>query len=274
MALNFEEGVSFEVKGEIGKNSTFRIERLEKIAENLQVLIEKIALADISESSAIDLKDFKIELSRYRSDRAVSEFVFAPIVEQADTDDIHLKRHIVNKKFEDLVIIFSKGEYEKIKTFYPDEKKRYSIVKYFYEFSTSFGKSPVNIVSFIDNEKIVPLYQLKQLLKTKLELIIPKEESVNPPLSYAPTIIETDNVKYILNTPLMCDLEKEENYYVITNEMLDITGTGLTIDEAKASFNQEFDHIYTRYNQLKDENLSERILNIKRMLQTLVKSVE
>lgn len=93
-------------------------------------------------------------------------------------------------------------------------------------------------------------------------------------LSYAPNIIELETKKYILNFPLRCNLEHEDDYYIITCEMLDIIGTGLTQEDAEINFNQEFDFIYTRYHELNDENLSNRILNIKKILQIAVKSVE
>ena len=86
-------------------------------------------------------------------------------------------------------------------------------------------------------------------------------------------IIDLGNKKYFLNFPLMCHLEHEDGYYTITCEMLDIIGTGLTEAEAEANFNQEFDFIYTRFHELKDEKLSSRLLNIKKILQIAVKSV-
>ena len=79
-------------------------------------------------------------------------------------------------------------------------------------------------------------------------------------------IIDLGNKKYFLNFPLMCHLEREDGYYTITCAMLDIIGTGLTEAEAEANFNQEFDFIYTRFHELKDEKLSQRLLNIKKIL--------
>lgn len=86
--------------------------------------------------------------------------------------------------------------------------------------------------------------------------------------------IECGIKKYILNFPLRCNFEHEDGYYTIAYEMLDIIGTGLTEEDAKLNFNQEFDFIYNRYNELNDENMSNKILNIKKILQIAVKSVE
>jgi len=79
---------------------------------------------------------------------------------------------------------------------------------------------------------------------------------------------------YLLAFPLRCKLEKEDDYYLIESEMLDIVGTGKTIDDAEKNFSEEFHFIYTRYNQLTDEMLSSRIKQIKTILNTLVLKIE
>lgn len=309
MTVDFQKGVSFQIEGEMGRYNTLPIEVLVKIVENLQELIKNIALADITDASAIDLNAFKIELSAFRAGSAVPEFVFTPRIQQVITADIDKQREIVNKRFENLISISSTGQYEKIKTEYPNSQTRNSIVESFYDFSNSFGKSPVKIVDFSPNNKIVPLYPINKIsseTKNKLitqikdldndelieEIIFARQKRITKgnksrvqtleqyasnksiSLSYAPLVIENEHKKYILNFPLRCNLEYEEGFYSITCEMLDIIGTGLTEEDAEINFNQEFDFIYTRFNELKDENLSDRILNFKKILQILVKSVE
>lgn len=91
-------------------------------------------------------------------------------------------------------------------------------------------------------------------------------------LSYAPNIIVCGKNVYVLNYPLRCLLEKEEESYMIICEMLDIIGTGLSIDEAEESFAQEFDYIYQRYNQLSNDKLTKRLQEIKTILNIIVKS--
>ncbi len=92
-------------------------------------------------------------------------------------------------------------------------------------------------------------------------------------LSYAPSSIKFEGKIYNLQVPLRCAFEQEENYYIIKNELLDIVGTGLNPEEAENSFFQEFAYIYTRYNELPNEKLSNRILQIKNILNFLVKTV-
>jgi hypothetical protein len=91
--------------------------------------------------------------------------------------------------------------------------------------------------------------------------------------AYSTDIIKVNQRTYQLSFPLRCAWEKEEDYVFITSELLDIIGTGLNEEEAELNFFQEFDFIYQRYNQLNDNHLSKRILNIKNILNYLVKSI-
>ena len=86
--------------------------------------------------------------------------------------------------------------------------------------------------------------------------------------------VEYGNKCYQLNFPIRCLLENEEDYFILTSEMLDIVGTGETEQAALKSLAQEFDFIYQRYNQLPDEQLSDRLKNIKKILNLTVKHIE
>jgi hypothetical protein len=65
-------------------------------------------------------------------------------------------------------------------------------------------------------------------------------------------------------------LEKEDDYFVLSNALLDLVGTGRTEAEAKESFFREFDVAYTRYNELPNEKLSDRLLKIKDIINFIV----
>jgi hypothetical protein len=56
--------------------------------------------------------------------------------------------------------------------------------------------------------------------------------------------------------------------------MLDIIGTGQSVIEAENAFAQEFDYIFTRYNELAVSQLSDRLLLIKNILNNIVLKVE
>lgn len=89
-------------------------------------------------------------------------------------------------------------------------------------------------------------------------------------LDYVTQKIVCNNTTYNLNYPLRCLYAKEDDYYIIQSEILDIMGTGLTVEETISSFAQEFDFIYKRYNELPNEKLSKRLQAIKSILNYLV----
>ncbi|MBW8050667.1 MAG: hypothetical protein FVQ77_10090 [Cytophagales bacterium] len=91
-------------------------------------------------------------------------------------------------------------------------------------------------------------------------------------LDYAPEKIVTGANVYYLRYPLRCLFEKEDNYFIIKSELIDIIGTGETEDEAEQNFAEEFDFIYHRYNELPDNKLSERIKVIKTFLNYIVEN--
>lgn len=92
--------------------------------------------------------------------------------------------------------------------------------------------------------------------------------------TFAFTTITHQITTYILTSPLRYLLETEDDDTVITCELLDLVGTGKTVADAKASFCQEFDFIYRRYNELGDDKLSARLRAIRKILTILVKNVE
>jgi hypothetical protein len=115
-----------------------------------------------------------------------------------------------------------------------------------------------------------------KIIKNKGKITMTIQETYpksNHSLSYSPEIINIRNKKYVLNYPLRCLFEKEDNYYIINNEQLDIIGTGLSKEDAEINFNEEFDYLYTRLNSLDDNQLNKRLLRIKYTLNNFVKEV-
>jgi hypothetical protein len=305
MKIDLVKGISFQIEGEMGQYNTLPIEVLVKIAEALQSLLKTIAQTDINTTEPLHLENFRVELSGFQKGSAVPQFVFTPRV-QTSIADVGRQRRIVNQRFEKLMGVASKGDFAKITEIYPDPTRRNMIVEDLYEFTNSFGNSPVAIVNFARNKVGDKLYKIRQLkpdvknrLITKIveeDLLLAEEEQVgtvkvsttqggkqkrkiqqlykktDAGLSYVTDRIVHNGTTYLFNYPLRSALLKEDDYYVIENEMLDIVGTGTSEIDAKASFAEEFDYIYTRYNELDDSKLTGRIIRIKTILGTLVKS--
>ena len=93
-------------------------------------------------------------------------------------------------------------------------------------------------------------------------------------LDYAPENIVTGTKVYYLRYPLRCLFEKEDDYYIIKSELIDIIRTGETEEEAEQNFAEEFDFIYKRYNELSDNKLSERIKVIKTFLNYMIEKIK
>jgi len=92
-------------------------------------------------------------------------------------------------------------------------------------------------------------------------------------LSYSPAIIKVDNRQYILNYPLRCLFEKEEDHFIIKNESLDIYAVGKTGDDVESDFNEEFDNLYKTLNSLTENQLTLRMNDIKKFINLYVNHV-
>lgn len=306
MAIDLKKGISLKIEGELGKFQTLPIESLIKIAESLQELVLSIAKYDLPADEAIDLNNFKLELTDFQKGSAIPSFVLTQRVQPIITSDYQNQREEVTKKLNTIFEISDKGNYTKLKDLYPEHFKRNEIVEKLYGFTSSFKNSPVSIYEKgninEDGEKYRPkkfkastkkslIVQVKEVTEDRQEekafarIKVTKkggktrnsiEEVISTAqhsLSYSPEIINVNKKQYILNFPLRCLFEKEDDFYVINNEQLDIIGTGETQDDAEQNFNEEFDYLYNRLNSLKDNQLNKRLLRIKNVLNSFVKEV-
>lgn len=307
MTVDLTSGFNLRVEGEIGRYNTLPIEYLVKVAENLQKLLKDIAKYQLTVDGAIDLDNFKVELIGFKAGSAIPQFIFTPRVQTVTSGDVFEQRRFVNDKFEEYLKIANKGDYTEIKSLIPQVSIRNIIVEDFYNFATTFGNSPISVVE-IRNGKIHPIYKINKFKPEVKERLITKisegevEKKIETEVvaklkvtktgsqvkrttkeifdaKHAEPGFATDTIvfngrSYILAFPLRCKLEKEDDYYLIESEMLDIVGTGKTIDDAESSFSEEFHYIYTRYNELPNNKLSERIKRVKTILSSIILKVE
>ncbi len=306
MAIDLQKGISLKIEGELGKYQTLPIESLIKIAESLQELVLSIAKYDLPADEAIDLNNFKLELTDFQKGSAIPSFVLTQRIQPVITGDFQNQRKEVTKKLNSLFEISDKGTYNDLRDLYPEHLKRNEIVEKLYGFTSSFKNSPVSIYEKGNIDDSSEKYRPKKFkASTKKSLIVDvkeiKEESleekayarikvtkkggktrnsieevISPAqhsLSYSPEVINVNKKQYILNFPLRCLFAKEDDFYIINNEQLDLIGTGETQDEAEQNFNEEFDYLYNRLNSLKDSQLNKRLLRIKGVLNSFVKQV-
>ncbi len=305
MAIDLQKGISLKIDGELGKFQTLPIESLIKIAESLQELVMSIAKYDLPADQAIDLNNFKLELTDFQKGSAIPSFVLTQRV-QPVISDYENQREEVTKKLNTIFEISDKGNYYDLRDLYPEHSKRNEIVEKLYGFTSSFKNSPVSIYEKGNINEESEKYSPKRFkASTKKSLIVDvkeiKEEKIEEKafarikvtkkggktrnsieevistaqhsLSYSPEVINVNGKQYILNFPLRCLFAKDDDYYIISNEQLDLIGTGETQDEAEQNFNEEFDYLYDRLNSLKDNQLNKRLLRIKSVLNSFVKEV-
>ena len=306
MSVDLSKGFNLRVEGEIGKYNTLPVEQLVKLAENLQKLLQDIAKYQLEVDGAIDTSNFKIELSGFKIGSAIPEFIYTPRIKAVTSGDVVEQRNFVNKKFDSYLKIANVGNYAEIKKLIPQAATRNIIVEDLYSFATTFGNSPISVVEF-KKGKIIPLYKINKFkaeVKEKLLTKIIETEAVKEEYeavakvkviktgnqikkttketfytkhgepSFSTDIINFKNKSYLLAFPLRCKLEKEEDYFVIESEMLNIVGTGKTIEEAEENFSEEFDFVYNNYCNTKDEKLGVRLQKIKTILNSLILKIE
>lgn len=309
MKIDLDKGAFLEIGGELGKYNSLPIGDLVKIAQDLQELIFSIAKFDLPSTEAIDLKNFQIELTGFEKASAVPKFAFSQRSENKCGHNWQIHRRNVNQRFEELIQVANSGDYMQLVSLIPEPVKRNPIVENLYSFVNDFGNAPVNFVDYDANKKVFsPVYKIHRFkpgVKKELIAEIREIEKSNPEndeevgkvkitlkngkisrrimdtypkkkysLEYAPDLIMSGSVKYFLKYPLRCLFEKEDGYFVIQSEMLDIIGTGLTGEEAETAFGEEFDFIYEKFNSLSDDSLTSHNRLIKNILNQIIEKIE
>jgi hypothetical protein len=308
--VDLTKGISIQVEGEAGKYHTLRVEDLIEIAKNLEKLVLAIAKSDIDTGEAVDWDNFRIELAGFSAGSAITTWVPTPRV-QMPLSDLDKQRAVVSDRFEQVMKVADKGHYTDLKKLYPDALRRNEVVGALYAFRNSVPDAPMALVVPAKRKGAKPkkLYTIKPFRKEVREMLTtrvvePKKEGTesiavarlklvtdakghiistkrlemfekeNTSVAWAPPVIVHDGRAYILRHPLACIVEHEEKVYAITNDLLGIIGTGADMDEAEASFSEEFDFIYRRYTAMPDKKLAPHLVEVKRLLQHLVTGME
>jgi hypothetical protein len=308
MKIDLINGAYLQIGGELGRYHSLPIDVLIRISQHLQDLITNIAQYDLPAEDLLNMDNFKIEIVDFKKGSAVPAFAFSPRSENRVGPDCTGHRIIVNERFEKIAEIANSGDYKKLIELYPEPYRRNPIVENVYDFVNDFRTSPVAFVEYNKlDDTITPIYKLQKFrAAAKKELMAEiKEETKNEQepeealakikilktrtgkrtqilhtypkecsMDYALEVIVWESTKYVLNQPLRCLFQSEENYYLIQCELLDLIGTGDTKDEAEAAFNEEFDYLYKKLNSLDDQQLTKHNQIVKTMINYLVEKVE
>jgi len=302
--IDLNKGINLKIEGEIGKFQTIPVDTLAKIGQRFQDLVLTLAKHDLDSNEAIDLNNFKLELSDFNKGSAVPQFSFTNRI-QTSISDYKKQRSLINEKLTDLLNLADSGDYLGIKKIYKKKLVRNEITHRLYDLINSFGDSPVAIVGggksmkrlfkiqkfkthvkneLIEKPNIVAEEKIEENTVGSIRLIreggkVVRKKVVeiyndgNTTLSYSTDKIKHDGRTYELSHPLRCLFLKEDNYYIIQNELLDLIGTGITQEAAEQNFFRAFDYSYMRFNNPKVK-LSKHLTSVRDILRVIIISVK
>jgi len=204
-----------------------------------------------------------------------------------------------------LLELADSGDYLSLKKLYKKKLSRNEVTHRLYDLVNSFGDSPVAIVG--GGKTMKRLFKIQKFKTNVKNQLIEKpdvatEEKIeentvgsikvireggkvirkkvveiyddgNTTLSYSTDKVKNNGRTYELIHPLRCLFLKEENYYIIQNELLDLVGTGNTQEEAELNFFKTFDYSYMRFNN-PTLKLNRRLIAVRDILRVIVKSVK
>jgi hypothetical protein len=111
-----------------------------------------------------------------------------------------------------------------------------------------------------------------ELNKSSIKQVYDIEILQHDTYPYKPDTIRFEKHIFVLNEKLHCEIEFEDNQYIIVNNELDITVWGDTRDNVENAFCFSFYSMYKNYAEESDEKLSAGALLLKNKLLSLVKS--
>jgi hypothetical protein len=270
---------------------------------HLQELISLLAKYELETDQSPNIKEFEIELYDFKPGSAVPAFRLVPKAQGVLLPIINEQKNVVAQKFDQLMSYANVGEYEKF--FKPEQLPdvRHDIAEELYGFILSAGNSPISIVKPVKGiSEFKEIYKIPKftkqqsdyLLKPKVrrakgvepeqifaliqrvgkrKTILDLYENKDTILSVAPQTIVCENKTYHLHTPLFCAVHKEDGNFIIENEMLDLYAAGENIDIAEHDLYKEFDESYQLLNSLSNDQLSERLLRAKNMMNSYIKEI-
>jgi hypothetical protein len=309
---NIIDGIHIRIGGNAGRTNGLSWNLLEDLGYYLQELIKDLAKYSLQYEESPIIKDFDIELFDFTPGSAVPAFRLVsgqPSQTTLASSRINVDpKIIVANTFDSLLSAANEGDYDSFFKNYTLEEVSWEIAEDFYKFTTSVGNSPMSIVKplVIQNQNTKmdyePVYDVKkfnkqqitQYLKPKVKIekgepeellglirksgkrnkIVELYEGKDVVLSFAPLHIVTLKRTFNLHSPLQCEIKKDEDHFIIKNDMLDLYATGDTIDAAEFDFYNEFSESYDWFQSKQDSELSGRLQRAKIMMMNFIDSIE
>lgn len=304
MAVDLVNGIYVRVGGAAGSTNGLALPILDNMFSHLQELIILLSLYELETDSPPNPAEFQLELFDFKPGSAVPAFRIKPNPQQKIIPELDEQKIVVADKFNQLLAFGNDGGYQNFFNQDGLPEVRYTIAEELYGFIYAAGISPISIVEPDPNaangfKEIykVPKFTREQseyLLRPKKRRRAPEEpeeilgliqrignrrrivdlyENKDTALSIAPISIILEHKTYELHFPLLCTVYKEDGNFIVQNEMLDLYAAGATLDEAELDFYNEFDESYKLLNSINDDQLSERLLRAKQIINTSIKLI-
>lgn len=298
------------IEGEKTQKHTMPWDVLRNVGDKLQSLILTLAKYSLEEDDVTTLENFTLEFIGFYEGSATPAWALNkhPIPTLYNADD-KIKKNL-NASFSKVMYLVDKGNFQAIADTYNTEEVSNDVITKVYDFANSAGTVPVQIVkrkpkgngfSKVYNIRKFPKDAYEQLYIQKKEtnliaktpdktavgkVILKQGKSGKISKKLAEIYMENDAVlslkidqivtlerRYELNTPIYFQFYQEGKGIVIENEQFDLFAAGKDLPQAKQNLNNHFDHTYQRLNELKEEQLSKRLVAIKKYYDFNVKKV-
>jgi len=130
------------------------------------------------------------------------------------------------------------------------------------------GLEELKLISIRDTKnEIIPVLKKRRLKK---DLLIAGKPTPQDTYPFKPQYLTFNGVNYILREKLNAVVSYEQGYYIISNELLNITVWGETRDEAEEAFAFTFHSLCENFAKEQDKNLTPQSLLLKRTLKNLL----
>lgn len=298
------------IDGEKTKKHTIPWDILRNVGDKLQSLILTLAKYSLDDEDVTTLENFTLEFTGFYEGSATPAFALntQPTPTLYNSDE-KIKQNL-NTDFSKVMYLVDKGNFQAIADTYNTEEVSNEVMTKVFDFTNSAGTAPVQIVKRkAKGTGFTKVYDIRKLSKDgydqlyikkkepKLITKTPDQTAVgkvilrqgktgkvskklselymenDAVLSLKVDHIVTLNRKYELNTPIYFQFYQEGKGIVIENEQFDLFAAGKTLEQAKQDLNNQFDHTYQRLNELKEEQLSSRLVAIKKYYNFIVKKV-
>lgn len=298
------------IEGDKTKNHTIPWDILRSIGDKLQSLILTLAKYSLEEDDVTTLDNFTLEFTGFYNGSATPAFALntRPTPTLYNADD-KIKQYL-NADFSKVMYLVDKGNFQQIADTYTTQESSNDIITKVFDFTNAAGTAPVQIVKRKAKGKgYIKVFNIRKLSKENYDQLYikktePKSITKKPEQTAVGKVIlrqgksgkvskklsevymENDAVlslkiehivtlkrRYELITPIYFQFYQEGKGIVIENEQFDLFAAGKTLEQAKQDLNNQFDHAYQRLNELKDEQLSNRLVAIKKSYNFIVKKV-